>query len=178
MRAPRTRRTGPPPGRRAASPAAPVPDPAFPTRRDAVRARSSAAGGRPVRVWLTIAASGATIASLVGTSLAGAGFAIAAAAITAASILVSARLSSDAIGVDGFALGVAAAAVLTLPVGLSAAWQRVGARAAKSPEHFARIAATDECACAQLECRARTRSNGALTRSSSGTRSVRRARGG
>jgi inner membrane transporter RhtA len=56
-----------------------------------------------------------------GGSDAGIAFALLAAAITAASVLMARRVATDSSGLDGLALAVAAAAVLTLPVGIPAA---------------------------------------------------------
>jgi inner membrane transporter RhtA len=56
-----------------------------------------------------------------GGSLAGAAFALGAAISVAAAVLTARRVGSQTTGLDGLALSIAAAALLTLPIGLRAA---------------------------------------------------------
>jgi inner membrane transporter RhtA len=70
-------------------------------------------------------AAGAGVALLTGSlsvaSFAGAALALGGAAITAGSILLAARVANQSAGLDGLALAVGVAAILTLPVSLPAA---------------------------------------------------------
>jgi inner membrane transporter RhtA len=73
--------------------------------------------------WAAAAAAGVVLLTggPSGASLAGVVFALGAAAGSAAAILLAARMGSQTTRLDGLALAVAAAAVLTLPVALPAA---------------------------------------------------------
>jgi inner membrane transporter RhtA len=74
-------------------------------------------------VWVLAASAGVVLLTggPAGGSDAGIAFALLAAAITAASVLMARRVASESPGLDGLALAIAAAAVLTLPVGIPAA---------------------------------------------------------
>jgi inner membrane transporter RhtA len=75
-------------------------------------------------VWVLAASAGVVLLTggPAGGSDAGIAFALLAAAITAASVLMARRVASESRGLDGLALAIAAAAVLTLPVGIPAAF--------------------------------------------------------
>lgn len=74
-------------------------------------------------VWVLAASAGVVLLTggPAGGSDSGIAFAVLAAAITAASVLMARRVASESRGLDGLALAIAAAAVLTLPVGIPAA---------------------------------------------------------
>jgi inner membrane transporter RhtA len=74
-------------------------------------------------VWVLAASAGVVLLTggPAGGSDAGIAFALLAAAITAASVLVARRIATESAGLDGLALAITAAAVLTLPVGIPAA---------------------------------------------------------
>jgi inner membrane transporter RhtA len=75
-------------------------------------------------VWVLAASAGVVLLTggPAGGSDAGIAFALLAAAITAASVLMARRVASESRGLDGLALAIAAAAVLTLPVAIPAAF--------------------------------------------------------
>jgi inner membrane transporter RhtA len=75
-------------------------------------------------LWVLAASAGIVLLTggPAGGSDAGIAFALLAAAITAASVLLARRVASESDGLDGLALAIAAAAVLTLPVGIPAAF--------------------------------------------------------
>jgi inner membrane transporter RhtA len=73
-------------------------------------------------VWVLAASAGVVLLTggPAGGSDAGVAFALLAAAITSASVIMARRVASESRGLDGLALAIAAAAVLTLPVGIPA----------------------------------------------------------
>lgn len=73
--------------------------------------------------WAAAAAGGVVLlaGASTGASAEGIVFALGAAASAAAAIVVGKRISSETTGLDGLALSVTVAAVLTLPIGLHAA---------------------------------------------------------
>lgn len=73
--------------------------------------------------WAAAAAGGVVLLAGASTSASAEGivFALGAAASAAAAIVVGKRISSETTGLDGLALSVTVAAVLTLPIGLHAA---------------------------------------------------------
>jgi inner membrane transporter RhtA len=73
-------------------------------------------------VWVLSASAGVVLLTggPAGGSDAGIALALLAAAITAASLLMARRVASESSGLDGLALAITAAAVLTLPVGIPA----------------------------------------------------------
>jgi inner membrane transporter RhtA len=75
-------------------------------------------------LWVLAASAGVVLLTggPAGGSDAGVAFALLAAAITAASVLMARRVASESRGLDGLALAIAAAAVLTLPIGVPAAF--------------------------------------------------------
>jgi inner membrane transporter RhtA len=75
-------------------------------------------------LWVLAASAGVVLLTggPAGGSDAGIAFALLAAAITAASVLMARRVAAESSGLDGLALAITAAAVLTLPVGIPAAF--------------------------------------------------------
>jgi inner membrane transporter RhtA len=75
-------------------------------------------------LWVLAASAGVVLLTggPAGGSDAGIAFALLAAAITAGSVLMARRVASESRGLDGLALAIAAAAVLTLPIGVPAAF--------------------------------------------------------